>query len=176
MNNLDDFLVKVYDNLTITVYGRSINFREYQKRYYKALSNWVSNIILSYINKESIDINTFKQRIDINDFIEIVKISEFYSDVISFSKCKEIFGIMLETKKNAWEVIIELGLLDSNDLNLKQIIIDSINANPVQYDKYKKGNLNSKNFFIGDVMRNYKNKFNPKEIGTVLDIVLNELN
>jgi Asp-tRNA(Asn)/Glu-tRNA(Gln) amidotransferase B subunit len=174
-NQLDNFLEEVLNHVSVPVYGKMINYREYQKRYYKATSNWVINVVLSYLNKEAISIDDFRKKIDEDNFVEIIKISEFYSYVVPFSKCKEIFATMVETNKSPWEIITDLGLLENNNLDIKSIVLEAINNNPAQLEKYKKGNLNSKNFFIGDIMKNYRNKVNPKELGEVLDNVLKEL-
>lgn len=168
-------LEKIYDTLEIYMYGKKIMYREYQKRYYDATSNWMINIVPNYLTKYGITIEEFKQKVDVENFVEMIHISEFYSDVIPFSTCKEIFATVFENNQYPWEIIVELGILDKNDLDVKSIIIESIQRNPTQHEKYKKGNLNMKNFFIGDIMKNYKNKVNLNEVNEQLENLLNTI-
>ncbi len=166
--------IEIQEHLIVWIYGKRINYLEYKKRYYKALSNWTINVILNYLDVEKIEISEFRERFSDEDFIELVKITEFYSDVVYFSRAKEIFEIMLKTGQNPWEIISEMGFLDKSDIDIRELILKSIEVNKAQHEKYKAGNKNMKNFFIGDIMKSNKNKINIKELGDILEIVLNE--
>lgn len=171
---LGDYFKEVKKLKNTFIFGKEISVFEYEQRYCTAVTNWITNVIMNYLDVEKVGIDEFSKRYSHEDFVELIHITEFYSDVIYFSRGKEVFDEMLKTNKNPWEIIYEMGFLDENDVDLRMLILKSIETNEIQFEKYINGNKNMKNFFVGDIMKNYKNKINIKKLGDLLDIILNE--
>ena len=124
----------------------------------KSASNWVTSIILGYLNKNFIEINelylTPKMLYDIIKMIDDGKISSKQS--------KEIFVKAVEEKKEPKDIVEELGIkqIDAADEILK-IVNEVLDEQPDAINTYKQGRTNIVDFLVGQVMKKTKGQANP---------------
>ena len=89
--------------------------------------------------------------------------------IISGKIAKEIFKEMVETKKDAQEIIEEKGLVQIKDKEMIERIIEEVLAeNEDSLNKYFTGKEKVFGFFVGEVMKKSKGKANPKLVNEIL--------
>ena len=95
-------------------------------------------------------------------------------NTISGKIAKDVLDIMVETGKNATEIVEEKGLKQTTDTNeINKIIDEVINNNPKQVEQYKSGNERIFGFFVGQVMKASGGKINPQLANELLKNKLN---
>lgn len=124
----------------------------------KSASNWVTSIILGYLNKNEMPINdlffTPQMLVDLIKMIEDGKISSKQS--------KEVFYKSLEDKKEPSVIVEELGIkqIGGEDEILK-IVTEVLDEQPASIETYKQGRTNIVDFLVGQVMKKTKGQANP---------------
>lgn len=124
----------------------------------KSASNWVTSIILGYLNKNEMTINdlffTPQMLVDLIKMIEDGKISSKQS--------KEVFYKSLEDKKEPSVIVEALGIkqIGGEDEILK-IVTEVLDEQPAAIDTYKQGRTNIVDFLVGQVMKKTKGQANP---------------
>jgi len=89
--------------------------------------------------------------------------------VISGKMAKEIFKEMVETKKDAQEIIEDKGLVQIKNQDMIEKIVEEVLAeNQDSLNKYFSGKDKFFGFFMGEVMRKSKGKANPKLVNAIL--------
>ena len=88
---------------------------------------------------------------------------------ISGRIAKDVFVEMLETGKQATDIVEEKGLRQVSDTGEIEVIIDKIIADsPNQLAGYKAGKENLIGYFVGQVMKATGGKANPQVVNEVL--------
>ena len=131
----------------------------------KIASNWITTRILGYINKLCIDINDIfitpkmlKELIDMLDKKEI-----------SSKQAKDVFNKSLEEEKSPLDIIKESGIKqNTDDSEIRNIIIQILDNNNENVEKYKSGRTNLLDFFVGQVMKQTRGQANPEIASTIL--------
>lgn len=124
----------------------------------KSVSNWVTSIILGYLNKNEMTITdlffTPQMLVDLIKMIEDGKISSKQS--------KEVFYKSLEDKKEPSLIVEELGIkqIGGEDEILK-IVTEVLDEQPSAIETYKQGRTNIVDFLVGQVMKKTKGQANP---------------
>ncbi|MCI9435267.1 MAG: Asp-tRNA(Asn)/Glu-tRNA(Gln) amidotransferase subunit GatB [Bacilli bacterium] len=124
----------------------------------KSVSNWVTSIILGYLNKNEMTITdlffTPQMLVDLIKMIEDGKISSKQS--------KEVFYKSLEDKKEPSLIVEELGIkqIGGEDEILK-IVTEVLDEQPSAIATYKQGRTNIVDFLVGQVMKKTKGQANP---------------
>ena len=91
------------------------------------------------------------------------------SGEISGKIAKDVLDAMLETGKNAAEIVAEKGLKQVSDTGAIAAIIDKVIAeNEASVIKYKAGNERLFGFFVGQVMKESKGQANPQVVNDLL--------
>ena len=124
----------------------------------KLLANWIIVDVQSYLNKNEIEITSFKV-----DSVALGKLIKFVEDgTLSNKQARDVFASMIESGKSAEELIKELGLSQvSNEDELKQIIVEVVDANPQSVLDFKAGKDRALGFIVGQVMKKTQGKANP---------------
>ncbi len=123
----------------------------------KTVANWLTGVIISYLNKEIITLKEFyltpkllKQIID--------KVED---KTISIKQAKEIFLKSLEERKEPITYINSDNKQISDKEYLLNIIMTILANNEAQVAAYHAGKTNLFDFFVGQVMKETKGKANP---------------
>ena len=124
----------------------------------KSASNWVTSIILGYLNKNEMEIKdlffTPQMLVDLIKMIEDGKISSKQS--------KEVFYKSLEDEKEPSTIVEDLGIkqIGGEDEILK-IVTEVLDEQPDAIVTYKQGRTNIVDFLVGQVMKKTKGQANP---------------
>ncbi|MBD3273560.1 Asp-tRNA(Asn)/Glu-tRNA(Gln) amidotransferase subunit GatB [Candidatus Dependentiae bacterium] len=131
----------------------------------KKASNWILRNLLGYLKENKIDLDQLK--ISAKNFADLILVIE--NKIINTKVAQEIFLIMAQTGKNPKEIIKEQGLEQLNDEEkLEKVVLEIINNNPEQVEKYLEGKNKLFGFFVGLAMKQTKGKANPKIINELL--------
>lgn len=120
--------------------------------------NWLNGDILAYLNKNEMTIehlNVSPKNLD--QLIEM-----FENKLISFNQARSIFEKMTIDDKNPSVIADELGLKqNSNEEEIKKIVIETIEEFPQSVIDYKAGKDRAVGFLVGQIMKKTKGKVNP---------------
>ena len=123
----------------------------------KDASNWINENIVSYINKNNIEIDEIYLTPEMLKFI----LNNIKEGVISSKQAKDVFNKVLDEKINPKKLISKENAQISDINELEKIIDEIISANPNQVSQYKNGKDRLFDFFVGQVMKNTRGKANP---------------
>ena len=131
----------------------------------KSASNWITTRILGYINKLNISIkDIFLTPEMLKSLIDMVDNKE-----ISSKQAKDVFNEALENNKTPIQIVEESGIKqNSNDDEIRNIIIEILNNNSDNVQKYKSGRTNVLDFFVGQVMKQTRGQANPEMARSIL--------
>ena len=121
-------------------------------------SNWITSIILGYINKNDLTINElYLTPIMLNDLIKLVS-----DEKISTKQGKEVLYRSLDEKKVPSKIVEEEGMkqIGGTDEILK-VVTEVINEHMEAIDQYKNGRTNIVDFLVGQVMKKTRGQANP---------------
>ena len=123
----------------------------------KASSNWMTTMVLGYLNKTELNIDdiylTPKMLVDIIKLVDTGKISSKQS--------KDVFYKVIEDKMEPEKVVEKLGLKQIGDEDtLRPMIVEIIEAHLDLIEEYRKGR-NVFDFFVGQVMKQTRGQANP---------------
>lgn len=124
----------------------------------KLASNWITSVILGYLNKETMEIDEIYLTPDML-FQLINKVS---SNEISIKQGKEVLFKALNEKKDPIKIVEESGMkqIGSEDAIFK-IVSEVLNEQPSSIEQYKLGRVNVVDFLVGQVMKKTQGQANP---------------
>ena len=131
----------------------------------KIASNWITTRVLGYVNKLCIDINDiFITPKMLKELIDLVENKE-----ISSKQAKDVFNKALEEETSPVDIIKESGIKqNTDDTEIRNIIIEILDNNSENVEKYKNGRTNLLDFFVGQVMKQTRGQANPEIASTIL--------
>ena len=124
----------------------------------KMASNWITSIILGYINKNDLTINElYLTPIMLKDLIKLVSDAK-----ISSKQGKEVLYRSLDEKKNPTKIVEEEGMkqIGGTDEILK-VVTEVLEEQPQGIEQYKNGRTNIVDFLVGQVMKKTRGQANP---------------
>ena len=124
----------------------------------KSASNWISSVILGYLNKELLSIDDiYVTPSMLKDLIDMVS-----SGTISSKQGKEVLFKCLEENKDPKIVVDESGMkqIGSSDEILK-VVTEVLDENGDNIEKYKAGRTNVVDYLVGQVMKKTRGQANP---------------
>ena len=131
----------------------------------KSLCNWITNDVLRELKERKTGIKDFGVRPE--GLVSLVKMAE--DGVISLPVAREVFVHMVDTGRDAAELVKEKGLLQISDKGeLEQLVLKVLDENPAAVSDYHKGKKASLGFLVGQIMRQSKGKANPKVVNKLL--------
>ncbi len=131
----------------------------------KSLCNWITNDVLRELKERKTGIKDFDVRPE--GLVSLVKMAE--DGVISLPVAREVFVHMVDTGRDAAELVKEKGLLQISDKGeLEQLVLKVLDENPAAVSDYHKGKKASLGFLVGQIMRQSKGKANPKVVNKLL--------
>lgn len=124
----------------------------------KLASNWITSIILGYLNKNDMEIKDL--------FVTpkmLTKLIEKVGDkTISSKQGKEVLYKSLEEKKDPVTIIESSGMKQiGNKDEILTFVLEVLEEHEDMIEKYKAGKTNVIDFFVGQVMKKTRGKANP---------------
>ncbi len=134
----------------------------------KVSANWLTSIILGYLNKYEITIDdlylTPKMLYDLISMVDTGKISSKQS--------KQVFFKCVEDNKEPNVIVKEMGMTQiTDDKTIRDIAIKALDEHPELIEDHRKGK-NTFDYFVGQVMKATRGQANPK---VTRDIILEEM-
>lgn len=124
----------------------------------KMASNWITSIILGYINKNDLTIHELYLRPNmLKNLIELVSEAK-----ISSKQGKEVLYRSLDEKKEPTKIVEEEGMkqIGGTDEILK-VVTEVLDEQPQGIEQYKNGRTNIVDFLVGQVMKKTRGQANP---------------
>lgn len=124
----------------------------------KMASNWITSIILGYINKNDLTIHELYLRPNmLKALIELVSEAK-----ISSKQGKEVLYRSLDEKKEPTKIVEEEGMkqIGGTDEILK-VVTEVLDEQPQGIEQYKNGRTNIVDFLVGQVMKKTRGQANP---------------
>lgn len=124
----------------------------------KLASNWITSVILGYLNKEFKTINEiYVTPLMLTELIDMVG-----KGTISSKQGKEVLFKCLDENKDPKTVVEESGMkqIGSSDEILK-VILEVLEEQPQGIEQYKSGKTNIVDFLVGQVMKKTRGQANP---------------
>lgn len=124
----------------------------------KLASNWITSIILGYLNKNDMEIKEL--------FVTPKMLTELIEKVgdktISSKQGKEVLYKSLEEKKDPIVIIESSGMKQiGNKDEILTFVLEVLEEHTDMIEKYKAGKTNVIDFFVGQVMKKTRGKANP---------------
>ncbi len=159
----------------VTAYDASVLVAEQNRAEYfeivaqgvsaKLAASWVISELLGRLNKAEIALED--SPVDAKSLNGLLGFIE--KGTISGRIAKDVFDEMMQTSKQAGDIITEKGLEQISDTGEIEKIIDSIIADSSeQVADYRGGNQNLFGWFVGQTMKRSGGKANPKEVNRIL--------
>ena len=134
----------------------------------KLAANWIIGDVTGALNKDNLDISDCP--ISAIHLAGILK--RIQDNTISGKIAKEVFDAMWaeKGKLDADAIIEQHGLKQISDSSAIEAAIDQIlAANPDQVEQFRAGKDKVKGFFVGQIMKAFKGKANPKQVNQLLE-------
>jgi aspartyl-tRNA(Asn)/glutamyl-tRNA(Gln) amidotransferase subunit B len=136
----------------------------------KLAANWLSVELFARLNKLELDIAS--SPVSANALAGLVRLIS--DETISGKIAKEVLDIMIETGKQAANIVEEKGLRQVTDIGaIEATISEIINANPDKVAEYRGGKDKLFGFFVGQAMKATGGKANPQLLNELLQKQLN---
>lgn len=127
----------------------------------KAVINWVLRDVIGLINEKKISI--LELQVTPEHLASIIQLAE--TDVINNHGAKKVFEIVAQTGQDPKVVVKEHNLEQVGSTQELQAIVDEIIAkNPDVVAQFKGGNERMMGFFVGQAMKAFGGKANPKTL------------
>jgi aspartyl-tRNA(Asn)/glutamyl-tRNA(Gln) amidotransferase subunit B len=130
----------------------------------KMVANWVINELLRELRKDGREVGECPVGSDnLADMILLVK-----EGTISGKMAKDVFQEMYGTGKDARTIVNTMGGQVTNEGAIARVVLQVMEENPEQVEKYKAGKEKLLGFFVGEVMKKTKGKANPQIVNEIL--------
>ena len=158
---MQQYQIPAYDAGVLTADKYLADYFEESVRLYpkpKVVSNWMMSDLLAQLNNRNIEIRYLELKP--RSFVAIFGMID--RGVISGKIAKVILSEMLDTKKEAEEIVKEKGMHQITDTEeLEKIAQAVIAENPKPVDDYAQGRSEALMFLVGQMMRKSRGKANP---------------
>jgi aspartyl-tRNA(Asn)/glutamyl-tRNA(Gln) amidotransferase subunit B len=130
----------------------------------KMVANWVINELLRELRKDEREVGECPVGSDnLAEMILLVK-----EGTISGKMAKDVFQEMYGTGKDARTIVNTMGGQITNEGEIARVVLQVMEENPEQVEKYKAGKEKLLGFFVGEVMKKTKGKANPQLVNEIL--------
>lgn len=130
----------------------------------KTIANWITGDIMAQMNIKNLGI--IELGVPPKNLIGLLKMID---KEISGKMAKDVLVEMIETKKDACEIVKSKGLSQINDKEkIDQVIKDVLSKNEKSVNDYKNGKKNAMTFLVGQVMRQTQGRANPAIVNEIL--------
>lgn len=131
----------------------------------KTISNWIMGDLARLLNEENKQVGecllTPKHLVDMLALID--------KGTISGKIAKTVFEEMYKTGKGPESIVSEKGLVQmSDEAGIEKIIVEILEKNPEEVERFRGGEAKLIGFFVGQVMKETRGKANPKIVNELL--------
>lgn len=140
---------------------------------YKAAANWVMGEVKSYLNHMGIEIEDFPiTAIRIAEIIKLIEEGKISHSVAS----QHVFPkLLVSPNKTPLQIAEELNLIQESDSDsIKTFIIEVMQNNPSEVERYKSGEKQLVGFFMGQLMKVSNGKADPKAANKLMRELLEQ--
>ena len=140
---------------------------------YKAAANWVMGEVKSYLNHMGIEIEDFPVTpIRIAEIIKLIEEGKISHSVAS----QHVFPkLLVSPNKTPLQIAEELNLIQESDSDsIKTFIIEVMQNNPSEVERYKSGEKQLVGFFMGQLMKVSNGKADPKAANKLMRELLEQ--
>ena len=132
----------------------------------KLAASWILNDLMSYINKEGIEIN--KCNITAKRLAELLKLID--NQTISTKQAKEVFEVMKTSPASPNDIAKEKNMVQVSDSSsIETWVKEVLDENPSVIEQYKSGRTNVIGFLVGQVIKKSKGQANPGLVSKTLN-------
>ena len=137
----------------------------------KEASNWMTTRLMGYMNSNNLNISEIA--LTSENLASLIKLVS--SGKISSQQGKDVFTLCLEEGKSPEEIVKEKGMEQiSDEESIREIVLEAIKNNPVQYEQYKSGKTALLGFFVGQTLKMSGGKANPSIVNKLVNEELNK--
>jgi aspartyl-tRNA(Asn)/glutamyl-tRNA(Gln) amidotransferase subunit B len=131
----------------------------------KIAANWVTSDLFGALNRDGLDIEDSPvSATQLGGLIGLIA-----DGTISGRIAKNVFADMLESRRDAAEIVEEKGLKQVSDSGELEAIVDQVIASGAkQAEQFRSGNEKIIGWFVGQVMKATQGKANPKMVNELL--------
>jgi len=131
----------------------------------KIAANWIASDLFGVLNKQGLDITEAPvSAVQLGGLIDLIG-----DGTISGRIAKDVFYDMVESRKDAADIVSEKGLKQVSDTGELETIIDGIiSGADNQVAQFRSGNEKIIGWFVGQVMQQTQGKANPKIVNELL--------
>ena len=143
---------------------------------YKAASNWITNIVKSYLNENKLSFADFSSKMSTDKMVQLIALVD--SNKVSFAlAAQKLFPALLEdTSKSPEEKAKELDMIQSSDEDSILPIVKEVLAQfPDKVAEYNGGKTGLLGMFMGQVMKKSKGKADPKVASALVEQELEKM-
>ena len=134
----------------------------------KEVANWVTVEVLRAMKQ------TEEIPVKAEYLANLIKLVD--KGTISRSAAKEVFGEVIDSKKDPEEIVKEKGLSQiSGEEVLKEVVDKVLSANPKAVEDFKNGKGKAVGFLVGQIMKETKGQANPAMAREILTKSLSEI-
>lgn len=163
-----DYKIPEYDASVLTADRYLADYFEECVRLYnqpKIISNWIMTQILAHLNSRNMDIRQLNLKP--KSFVSVFELID--EGLVTAKTAKEILPQMLDSERQAREIVKEKGLIQITDVGeIDQIVQEVIAENSKAVNDYYQGQENAFMFLVGQIMRKSRGKANPKQVNQIL--------
>ena len=164
---VQDYGITDYDAWVLTADQATAAFYEtlVKGRDAKLATSWVMGDYFAYLNREGLDVtNAPIGAQKLGGLIDLIS-----DNTISGRIAKDVFEAMIESGRDAGEIVEEKGLRQITDTGAIEAIIDDVIAkNGDKVEQYRGGKDKLFGFFVGQVMKASKGQANPGMVNQLL--------
>lgn len=133
----------------------------------KAVANWMLGELSRTLNESGKGLNSLVLKP--KDLAELIQLVE--AGTISHHAAKEsVFPALLAGEGPAATIVAQKGLAQVSDTGpIQEVLAQVVASHADAWQEFKGGNERLKGFFVGQVMKGGKGKFNPKLVNEVID-------
>lgn len=176
---MKDYELSEYDtNILIDDKETALYFDELcqKNKNYKAASNWITNIVKSYLNENKISFSDFSSKINTDKMAQLIELVD--SNKVSFAlAAQKLFPALIEDiSKSPEEKAKELDMIQSSDEDSILPIVKEVLAQfPDKVAAYNGGKTGLLGMFMGQVMKKSKGKADPKVASALIEQELEKM-
>lgn len=173
---IESYALPNYDAAVLTTSKALADFFEETVSEYanaKIVSNWMMGDLLRELNQEGKEIeNALMKPGQLAAMLKLID-----DGIISGKIAKMIFEEMVQTGKDAMQIVQEKGLTQVSDEDaLGKMVETVLTAHPKEVEAYRAGKKKLFAFFVGQIMRETCGKANPGTVNTLLTEKLGQTN
>jgi aspartyl-tRNA(Asn)/glutamyl-tRNA(Gln) amidotransferase subunit B len=140
----------------------------------ESIANWIVGDLSALVNSDENEISFAKLPFSPEYFTKMVDM--IIDGKISNKSAKDVLNTMWESGKNPLEIVKELGLEQVSDTGeILTVIQEVLQENPNEVQGYLDGKDKLITFFVGQIMKKSKGRFNPAMINDILIAELENL-